>query len=113
MEMVCFKKLIEPEFEVQSYDECDFVLKMARLFRPSSPGWSGYMQMIQDGSFAGQSDVVFLPMIDLNPSDMNCVYSTLKFVVKQADRVSNVPVVTFDQPLYWKAMNIVSNEIVT
>ena len=111
MEMMCFKKLIEPEFEVQSYDECDFVLKMARLLRPSSPGWSGYMQMIQDGSFAGQSDVVFLPMIDLNPSDMNCVYSTLKFVVKQADRVSAVPVVTFDQPLYWKAMNIVSNEI--
>ena len=50
-------------------------------------------------------------MIDLNPNDINCVYSTLRFVAEQARRVSTVPVVTFDQPLYWKAITIVANEL--
>ena len=111
MEMLIFKKLVDPMIDVLEYEACDFILKVARPLRPLCPGWSGYMQAIQTGQFPGQSDMVFLPMIDLNPSDLNCIYSTLRFVAEQAKRVSTVPVVTFDQPLYWKAMTIVSNEL--
>jgi hypothetical protein len=52
----------------------------------------------------------FFPMIDLPPSDMSCVYSTLHFVCKEADRYMKTPIITFDQPLYWKAHQILSNE---
>ncbi|EDO31725.1 predicted protein [Nematostella vectensis] len=49
-------------------------------------------------------------MIDLNPSDMSCIYSTLKFVCDHAKRYGFAPVLTFDQPLYWKALTIIENE---
>jgi len=39
------------------------------------------MQMINNtGEYPGQSSVVFMPMIDLNPSDETCIYSTLLWV---------------------------------
>ena len=49
-------------------------------------------------------------MIDLNPNDMSCVYSTLCFVSEQACKNSVEPVLTFDQPLWWKATLIIDAE---
>ena len=77
MEMIFFHKLGEPSVDVQIYEECDFVLKVARPLRPPSPVRSGYMQTVQAGPFPGQSDLVFLPMIDLSLSGMDCIHSTL------------------------------------
>jgi len=54
--------------------------------------------------------ISFLPMIDLNPSDINCVYSTLSFVQDIANRYSVTPVLTFDQPLFAKATLITQSE---
>ncbi|CAG2207340.1 unnamed protein product [Mytilus edulis] len=74
------------------------------------PMWSGFMQMVQTGDYPGKSSVSFLPMIDLNASDMTCIYSTLNFVANQAKRYDITAILTFDQPLYWKALSIVENE---
>ena len=38
------------------------------------------MQAINTGEHPGVSSVHFLPMIDLDPTDINYVYTTLKFV---------------------------------
>ncbi|VDI57080.1 Hypothetical predicted protein [Mytilus galloprovincialis] len=65
------------------------------------------------GSYPGQSNITFLPMIDLNPSDESCIYTTLHFVCKEAKQNKCTPILTFDQPLYWKAMMIVQNEPTT
>ena len=46
-------------------------------------------------------------MIDLDPSDPSCIFSTLKFVSLQAAKHGVTPIVTFDQPLYWKALTII------
>lgn len=50
-------------------------------------------------------------MIDMNPSDVTCVSSTLKFGSEHTQRhnIAN-PIVTFDQPLWWKAFNIIQTE---
>ena len=49
-----------------------------------------------------------LPIIDLKPTDENCIYSTLLFIIEQAKNVSvDVPCVTFDQPLWLKAVGII------
>ena len=80
------------------------------LFLSPRPGWSGTMQRVCDGQYPGKSSVLFLPMIDLDPTDMTCVYSTLLFVSKQAKRYGFTPILTFDQPLRWKALNIIQNE---
>ena len=52
----------------------------------------------------------FLPMIDLNPSDTACIYSTLSFVCDHGKRYRVTPVITFDQPLWWKTLVIIGSE---
>ena len=77
----------------------------------SGPSWSGTMQAIHGGSSTarpGMASIMFLPIIDMSPSDMNCIFSTLLCLSKIAhDR--NVPcIITFDQPLFWKVSLIIS-----
>ena len=53
----------------------------------------------------------FQPIIDLNPNDETCIYSTLLFVIKQAQRYNvPVPCITFDLPLWIKAVKIATAE---
>ena len=74
------------------------------------PNWNGFMQMVQKGEHHGPASVTFLPMIDMDPSDLSCIYSTLNFVENQARQYGFSPVLTFDQPLYWKALQISFSE---
>ena len=74
------------------------------------PNWSGFMQLLSSSPnpFQPSADVRMLPIIDLNPNNMSCMYSTLLFIEKEA-RNLNMPTacVTFDQPLWLKAVDIV------
>ena len=38
---------------------------------------------------------------------MHCIYSTLSFICEHAQRYGITPRITFDQPLWWKALNII------
>ena len=89
----------------------DVLWKTSLLFDTMRPAWAGMMQVIHQGNHKGKSSITFLPMIDMNPSDVTCVSSTLKFVSEHAQRhnIAN-PIVTFDQPLWWKAFNIIQTE---
>ncbi|KAJ8393310.1 hypothetical protein AAFF_G00062110 [Aldrovandia affinis] len=49
-------------------------------------------------------------MIDMSPSDATCIYSTLKFLCEHAHRHNAIPIITFDQPLWWKALLIIEAE---
>jgi len=43
------------------------------------------MKMINNlGEYPCQSYVMFMPMVDLNPSDETCIYSTLLWVSEHA-----------------------------
>ena len=53
---------------------------------------------------------MLLPMIELDPSDKTCIYSTLLFVSEQAKHYHITPVITFDQLLWLKALMIVRSE---
>ncbi|CAH3151809.1 unnamed protein product [Porites lobata] len=68
------------------------------------------MQLLCKGTYPGKSSVHFLPMIDMDPTDMTCIYSTLSFISDQESRYEYTPIITFDQPLWWKSLKIVSNE---
>ena len=58
-----------------------------------------------------KSEIHLLPLIDLNPSNNTCIYSTLRFVEEQASRLRvQTPCVTFDQPLWIKTVNIIKNK---
>ena len=68
------------------------------------------MQMIHSGAHPGQSSIKFLPMINMSASDPSCIYSTLSFIADHAKRYNSDPIITFDQPLWWKAFLMVESE---
>ena len=66
------------------------------------------MSMVSSGDNPGKSMVHLLPIIDLDPNDMSCIYSTLSFIIQQSQELElQIPIVTFDQPLWIKANEIV------
>jgi hypothetical protein len=73
--------------------------------------WSGFMQDVSmpTGDFPPPADIRMLPIIDHNPNDLSCIFSTLSFIEQQAQKL-NMPTacVTFDQPLWLKAIEIVT-----
>ena len=56
--------------------------------------------------------MMFLRMIDMNPSDTSCIYSMLKYIQEHAHCHGATPIITFDQPLWWKALMIVLTELI-
>ena len=88
----------------------DILWKTSLLFGFSRPAWSGMMQFVHRGNHPGQSSVTFLPMIDMSSSDPTCIFSTLKFVTEHARKHNVTPIITFDQPLWWKALTIIMSE---
>ncbi|XP_045199496.1 uncharacterized protein LOC123553863 [Mercenaria mercenaria] len=110
MEEMIFKHLIDLADIEEPLRELDFLIKIARPLGVQSPGWFGFMHMVHHGKYPGESSLVFMPMIDMSASDLSCIFSTLHFVVSQSNQSNTTPVLTFDQPLYWKALNIIENE---
>ena len=74
------------------------------------PAWSEMMQMVHTGDHAGQSSVLLLPMLDLDHGNMSCVHSTLKFKCEHAARYNVTPIITFDQPLWWKSLQVIEGQ---
>ena len=74
--------------------------------------WSGYMQsLFSERPSPGKPTVIMLPIIDLQPSDPTCIYSTLKFVESEARKLGvTTPCITFDQPLWYKATAIIQEK---
>ena len=69
------------------------------------------MQDANSGDYPSKSDVHLLPIIDLNPSDPTCIYSTLLYIESQTKKLNIVTsCITFDQPLWVKDMDIIKNK---
>ena len=62
------------------------------IWRQKRPEWSSLMQMAQKGSHPGQFSIFYLPVIHMNPSCQMC-----------SSWPQNIPIIAFDQPLWWKA----------
>ena len=68
---------------------------------PKRPNWSGFMETATSGyaQVLNKSRIDFLPIINMNPNDMSCIYSTLKYLEEHARKMQlkHCPCVTFDQ----------------
>ena len=104
-----YKELQAMEVHDPTY-HVDLLWEIALVLRPKRPAWSGLMQAVHQGNYPGKSSVQFLPMIDWDPTDMSCIFSTLSYVCEQARAYNVTPVITFDQPLWWKASMIIDSE---
>ena len=89
----------------------DIIWVCNRLCKPDSPSWAGFMSITSRSEPKSSSIVTMLPIIDLNASDPNSLFSLLSFIVEQCHKY-NIPetAVTFDQPLFIKAFEIVHAE---
>lgn len=77
----------------------------------SVPGWNGFMELGTTGEKYECSKIVFLPFINAPPSDYNTVYTSIASAVEQCKLVKQKTcIVTFDQPLYWKARDVMAND---
>ena len=90
----------------------DFLWYAAGLFSTPpelKPNWNGFMQDVTKEIHPSRSDIIMLPIIDLNPNDETC--STLLFVIKQSKKLNVMtPLITFDQPLCLKALEIITTK---
>lgn len=98
------------DFQEEDSSILDELWKISLSVRSPRPGWSGMMQMVYKGNHPGESSILFLPMIDMDPGNMSCVYSTLHFISQHASRYQVTPVITFDQPLWWKALQVIQSQ---
>ena len=77
------------------------------------PNWSGFMQHMISHVNDGYSipTATMLPSIDLQPSNETCICSALLFVKNESKNLSvDVPCITCDQPLWYKANKIISDK---
>ena len=109
MSAVTYQKLLDLKAQ-NCYENLDVLWKTSITFGSPRPAWSGMMQFVHLGDHPGKASVMFLPIIDMNPSDSTCIYSTLMFVCEHAQRHGVTPILTFDQPLWWKALMIIESE---
>ena len=88
----------------------DVLWKASILFGKPRASWSGTMQLVHRGNHPPKASISFLPMIDMDPTNQTCIYSTLSYVAEHAKKHSATPILTFDQPLWWKSFMIVQDE---
>ena len=75
------------------------------------PSWGGFMQITTVGKHPPPTEFRMMPIIDMNPGDRSCILSTLSFILNQAFKIGIMtPCVTFDQPLWLKAVEIIQAE---
>lgn len=62
--------------------------------------WAGFMHDVSPSSsdFPSKSDIRNLSIIDMNPNDVSCIFSTLTFIGRQSKKLNlETACVTFDQ----------------
>nr|XP_047135832.1 uncharacterized protein LOC124813134 [Hydra vulgaris] len=77
------------------------------------PNWSGYMMHTtsQSTTTYEKASIKILLIIELNSSDETCIYSTLLFIIDEANKYKIVTVcVTFDQSLWQKALGVIKDQ---
>ncbi|CAI6365558.1 unnamed protein product [Macrosiphum euphorbiae] len=74
------------------------------------PGWNEFMETITDSPEYQETQISFLPFVNLPPSSPDCIHSVLIFAAQECKKLNQrTCFVTFDQPLYIKARNIVES----
>ena len=76
----------------------------------SFTGWNAFMGKLTEHMPYRMSKVICLPFVNASPNDVSTIYSVLKYSVQNTSKykISNC-FVTFDQPLYQKAVEVVKS----
>lgn len=100
------------ESKLQEYFKADLLWMCGRLFNfHFAPSWFGYNEYItSELSGFAQTKTTPLPFINLDPGNDSTIYTALSFTASQCKELDQeIGFVTFDQPLYIKAVKIVKS----
>ena len=90
---------------MENLSTVDVLWYLSCRLKECTPNWSGMMHLIYDidkRQHPRKSSVVFLPIIDMAPSDKTCILSILTYLANLAHSHHVPAILTFDQPLFWK-----------
>jgi len=112
--VVGYSKITAQSFAYENYtmvslfQKIDMVWLYGKWNNLLWPGWNGYIEHLTKNNMNfSLSKILFLPFQPA--SNCNTIYTTLLCALKNAKRYDHkVCVITFDQPLYAKALEIVS-----
>ena len=112
------KTLAVPEYSEEAHAEIlqkvhaarrqDFIWLLGTVVadRPTR-GWSGYMEVRTTNLPYETSIALPLPFVNLDPNNPSAIFTSLDFAARQAaNHGQQYCPVTFDQPLFWKAADI-------
>ena len=107
------KQTILKPVKPEKFQRCfvNLLWACAHLFPERCSSWAGYMSTLNNAKPLSKSIITMLPIINLPATDMTALHSLLFFVNEQSKKQSlPMPTITFDQPLYLKAYEIVSTK---
>ena len=73
------------------------------------PGWNGFMTFIMSSKNFETAYILPVPFINMDPNDLSTIYTALMFAANQSKKQNQTCIVTFDQPLFLKASEIVAS----
>ncbi|ELU04096.1 hypothetical protein CAPTEDRAFT_187549 [Capitella teleta] len=86
------------------------IFPVANLGAPSL-SWGGFMQLASKGENYERTRIEILPFINRQPTNPSSIYTALNFAREQSSlHGMETCFVTFDQPLYAKAIEIVASD---
>lgn len=71
----------------------------------SSISWTGFMSTLESDSLNVDTSIIPLPFINLDPGKLNTIYTALSFAAEKSKRYGKSCIITFDQPLFQKAVS--------
>ena len=86
-----------PELSMEILWHLGSIFKKAERQEPL-PNWNGFKKNISsDSSHLEKLLITMLPLIDMNPGDESCIYSTLLYIKDLANQMNiETPSITFD-----------------
>ena len=84
----------------------DLFWHTARFFPRPRRSWNGHMTSVSKGDYPSKVSVNMFLIIDVDPTNLFCIYSTLNFIADISKELQTTPIVSFDKPMWLKATEI-------
>ena len=100
---------LKVEMNNDNHNHLDLLWKCKQLILPNSPLWAGLMQAaFGESETLCTTSVIYLPMI-FHQLTLPVSYSTLQYIPFRVQMYHKRPVCTFDQALWWKALQVLTS----
>ena len=104
-----YHELIIEEYHDTDSDALDTLWNMSLHLCSPRPAWHRMIQTMHMGPHPGAASILFLPMIDMDHRNLNCIFWTLQFLCNHA-HYNVKPITTFDQPLGLKSHGVIARQ---